>query len=79
MRIRMIAALLLATTVIGPASAQQPSDNDRGGIRTETMSRLAGQGDNDLIWNLLGLLGLLGILGMRKEHPDDSYHPSAID
>ncbi len=78
MRTRMIVALLLATAVTGPASAQR--SEDRGGIPTETMSRLAGQdADNNLIWNLIGLLGLLGVLGMRKGHPDDSYHPAALE
>ena len=33
----------------------------------------------DLIWNLIGLLGLLGLLGLRKQHPDDSYHPASIE
>ena len=77
MRTRMIAALLLATTVIGPASAQR--SEDRGGRPTETMDRLANQGDNNLIWNLIGLIGLLGLAGMRKAHPDDSYHPAAFE
>ena len=78
MRIRMIAALLLATAIIGPASAQ--GSQDRGGIPTETMDRLRGQGaDNNLIWNLVGLLGLLGLLGIRRGHPDDSYHPAALE
>lgn len=78
MRTRMMAALLLATTVIGPASAQR--SQDRGGLPTETQERLAGQGaDNNLIWNLIGLFGLLGLIGMRKEHPDDSYHPAAFE
>jgi len=79
MRTRMMmAALLLATILIGPASAQQ--SEDRGGLPTETMSRLAGQGaDNNLIWNLIGLFGLLGLAGLRKGHPDDSYHPAAFE
>jgi len=43
------------------------------------MERMSSQGDPDLIWNLIGLIGLLGLLGFRKEHPDDSYHPSSIE
>lgn len=81
MRTRMIVALFLATAVIGPASAQQPlDDNARGGVRTETMSRMAG-GDSgmDLVWNILGLFGLLGIWGLRGEHADDSYHPAPVE
>ncbi|MES2138048.1 MAG: WGxxGxxG family protein [Pseudomonadota bacterium] len=77
MRMRMLLSLLLITAAIGPASAQT---GQRGGIRTETMNRLAAQGSgNDLIWNLIGLLGLVGLLGLGTGHPDDSYHPSSID
>jgi hypothetical protein len=78
MRMRMLAALILATVAFGPASAQDNAQ--RGGIRTETMSRLAGQGqNNDLIWNIVGLLGLLGVTGLRGEHADDSYHPAPVE
>ena len=73
---RMMFALLLATAAIGPASAQ---DNDRGGVRTETQSRLDDQSSNDTLWNAIGLLGLLGLMGFRRRHSDDSYHPSALD
>ena len=80
MRVRMLVALFLATAVIGPASAQQPvDDNARGGVRTETMSRLAGGDNLDLIFNVIGLFGLLGLLGIRGEHADDSYHPAPIE
>lgn len=78
MRRRMIVALVLATAAIGPAAAQ-PSDNERGGVRTETMSRLANGTDYDLIGNIIGLLGLLGLIGLRGEHSDDSYHPAPIE
>ncbi|HVE00653.1 MAG TPA: WGxxGxxG family protein [Sphingomicrobium sp.] len=72
-----ISLLLLSAVAVGPASAQ---NGQRGGIRTETQSRLAGQGaDNDLIWNFAGLLGLLGLLGLRRGHPDDSYHPAVME
>jgi MYXO-CTERM domain-containing protein len=41
---------------------------------------MAGEGsDPDLVWNLLGLVGLLGLLRLRKEHPDDSYHPAPLE
>jgi hypothetical protein len=80
MRIRMMLAVLFvtaATAAIGPASAQ---DSQRGGIRTETQSRLAGEGSGgDILWNALGLFGLLGLLGLRGEHADDSYHPAAVE
>lgn len=77
MRRRMIFGLLLMTSVIGPASAQQA---ERGGIRTETESRLAGEnGGYDLIWNAIGLLGLLGLIGLLPKHEEDSYHPAPIE
>ena len=76
MRRRMSFGLLLMTSVIGPASAQQ----ERGGIRTETESRLAGEnGGYDLIWNAIGLLGLLGLIGLLPKHEEDSYHPAPIE
>ena len=78
MRTRMIVALILATAVVGPAAAQ-PSDNERGGVRTETMSRLAGGDSDDLMWNILGLFGILGVCGIRGEHADDSYHPAPLE
>jgi hypothetical protein len=80
MRLRMILAALFvtaATVAIGPASAQE---GQRGGVRSETQSRLAGENSgNDIIWNAVGLLGLLGLLGLRGEHADDSYHPSSVE
>ena len=80
MRSRMLVALFLATAIIGPAAAQQTSDEQaRGGVRTETMSRLAGGDNYDLIFNVVGLLGLLGIFGIQGEHSDDSYHPAPIE
>ena len=75
---RMIFALLLVTAAAAPATAQDTQE--RGGIRTETMNRLAGQnGGYDIIWNTIGLLGLLGLLGFEKKHNEDSYHPSPLD
>jgi hypothetical protein len=77
MRTRMFVALILVTAAIGPASAQQAQ---RGGVRSETESRLADQdSSNDLIWNAIGLLGLLGLLGMRRDHEEDSYHPASVE
>jgi len=77
MRMRMMLALLLATAAIGPAAAQR-SDNERGGVQTETQARHAGT-DDGLIWNVIGLFGLLGLLGFKREHSEDSYHPSPIE
>lgn len=77
MRTRMFVALILVTAAIGPASAQQA---DRGGVRTETESRLADQNSgNDIIWNAIGILGLLGLLGLRRDHEEDSYHPAPLE
>jgi len=78
MRIRMLVALTLATAVVGPAAAQRADDNERGGVRTETQSRMAGGTDLNMILNVVGLFGLLGIFGIRGEHEDDSYHPAPI-
>ena len=69
-------ALLL---VIPASAAAQDTDNDRGGVRTETQKRQAAGNDIGWLWNVLGLFGLFGVLGLRKGHGEDSYHPSAID
>jgi hypothetical protein len=82
MRIRMLVALLAVTAAIGPAaiSAASAQPVERGGIRTETQSRLAGENSSlDILWNALGLVGLLGLLGLRGEHEDDSYHPASFE
>ena len=78
MRKRMMLALILATAVIGPAAAQ-PSDNARGGVQTETQRRMAQGIDWTFTWDMFGLLGLLGLLGLRREHADDSYHPTSLE
>ena len=74
MRTRMLIALIFLTAAVGPASAQ-----DRGGVRTETQDRLAGQDTNDILWNSIGLLGLIGLLGFRRRHSEDSYHPASLE
>ena len=76
MRTRILLSLLLITAATGPATAQNAQ---HGGLRTETMERMSNQSDSSLIWNLIGLIGLLGLLRFRKEHPDDSYHPSSVE
>jgi hypothetical protein len=78
MRKSMMVALLLAATAIGPAAAQSP-DSARGGVPTETQSRIANQADLESILNWAGLLGLLGLLGLRSRHPDDGYHPAPLE
>lgn len=73
---RIALSLFLITAAMGPAVAQ----DTRGGIRTETMDRMAEQQSGmDLVWNLVGAVGLLGLLGLRKEHPEDSYHPASLE
>jgi len=73
----IVLSLLLATAAIGPATAQ---DNRPGGVRTETMDRMADQQSGmDLVWNLIGLVGLLGLLGLRQQHAEDSYHPAPLE
>ena len=77
MRKSMMFAAFLATTAIGPASAQD-TDNARGGFPTETQRRMADRGEgNPLDW--FGLIGLLGLLGLRKEHEEDGYHPAPVE
>jgi hypothetical protein len=76
MRKRMLVALILATAVVGPASAQT-SDNARGGVPTETQDR-EGSVDYNLIWNLLGLLGLVGLTGLWRPSDNDGYTDDPI-
>ena len=77
MRKGIMLALFLGTLAIGPASAQQA---EQGGVRTETMSRQAGENSgNDLIWNAIGLIGLLGFIGLLPKHEEDSYRPASLD
>jgi hypothetical protein len=77
MRLRVLLSVLLLAAFAGPAVAQD--SQQRGGVSTETMSRMAGGSDNQLLWNIVGLIGLLGLIGLRSEHPDDSYHPAAVE
>jgi hypothetical protein len=77
MRTRWILAMLIATAMAGPA-AQAQATNDHE-IRSETQERLR-HGPPQIPWlDLLGALGLLGLLGLKKEHSDDSYHPTSVD
>ena len=77
MRFGCMLGILLA--VGGMASAAQAQDTNDSNIPTETQSRLrSGAGDIDWL-NLIGLLGLFGLAGLKKEHSDDSYHPTSLD
>ena len=77
MRIRWMLGLTAAALTAAPA-AQAQVTNDHN-IPTETQARMRG-GAGDIDWlNLIGLLGLFGIAGLKKEHSDDSYHPTSVD
>ena len=76
MRTIWLVAVLAAAAAATPAYAQPMNDT---GIRTETQERLRA-GTRDVPWaDLIGLVGLLGLLGLRRDHGEDSYHPSTID
>lgn len=79
MRRGMMFALFLAIAAPGSAAAQPSVDNARGGVPTETQSRMADRGSIDFIWDWLGLLGLLGLFGLRQEHAEDGYHPAPVE
>ena len=77
MRTRWMLGMLAAAALAAPA-AQAQETNDTG-IRTETQERLR-SGPPDISWfDLLGALGLLGLLGLKREHGEDSYHPSSVE
>lgn len=73
----LLTALLVAAAASPPALAQQ--SQEVGGIPTETQRRLARADSGQIPWDLLGLFGLLGFLGLRREHPEDSYHPASLE
>ena len=77
MRTRWMLGMLTAAALAAPAA--QAQETNESGIRTETQERLR-SGPPEISWfDLLGALGLLGLLGLKKEHSDDSYHPSSVD
>jgi len=77
MRIGWLLGITLA--VGGLSSAAQAQETNDHNIPTETQSRLR-SGAGDLDWmNLIGLFGLFGVAGLKKEHSDDSYHPTSVD
>jgi hypothetical protein len=77
MRTRWILGMALAAALAGPAA--QAQDTNESGIRTETQERMRSGPPDIPWWDVLGALGLLGLLGLKKEHGDDSYHPSSVD
>ena len=78
MRLRLVLAALAGAIAFSPASTQVTND-DVGGIPTETQERLKAGSQTTAALNWLGVLGLLGLLGLRKGHDEDSYHPSDIE
>ena len=76
-----LAAALAATPAFAQndVAADNAAETNESGIRTETQERMR-SGPPQISWfDLLGALGLLGLLGLKKEHGDDSYHPSSVD
>jgi hypothetical protein len=77
MRTRWILGMLIAAAAAAPAAQAQGTGDPN--IPTETQDRLQ-RGVSDLNWlDLIGLLGLFGLVGLRKEHADDSYHPTSLE
>ena len=75
MRSRLSAVMIAATaTVLAVPAASQDTNP-----RTETQERRAQGGNSDIPWDLLGLFGIFGLLGLRRDHPDDGYHPAPLE
>ena len=71
-------AVLAAVAAAGPATAQS-TNQEAGGVPTMTQERLRA-GEVQVPWaDLIGLIGLFGLLGLRRDHAEDSYHPSALE
>jgi hypothetical protein len=79
MRLRLMLAALAGAIAFSPAASAPVTNDDVGGIRTETQERLRAGSQTTAALNWLGVLGLLGLLGLRKGHDEDSYHPSDIE
>ena len=78
MRSRLLLTALMVAAAASPPALAQTQPQDKGGIPTETQRRLA-LGEAQFPWDLVGLFGLLGFLGLRREHPEDSYHPTPLE
>ena len=77
MRTRWVLGMLIAAAAAAPAAQAQSVDDPN--IPTETQDRLR-SGVGDINWlDLLGLIGLFGLVGLRKEHAEDSYHPTSLE
>ncbi|MFL6722420.1 MAG: hypothetical protein ACJ8FT_11565 [Sphingomonas sp.] len=72
MRIRWIAASLVAAGLASSSAPAQVAQNDTSQM-SETQARQHSPGNSDLIWNLIGCLGLLGLLGLGRSSDNDGY------
>jgi len=79
MRLRLMLAVLAGTIAFGAPVSAQVSNDDIGGIPTETQDRMRAGDQTNAALNWLGLIGLLGLWGLKKGHDEDSYHPSDIE
>jgi hypothetical protein len=79
MRLRLMLAVLAGTIAFSAPASSQVSNDDVGGIPTETQDRIRAGDQTNAALNWLGLLGLLGLWGLKKGHDEDSYHPSDIE
>jgi len=79
MRLRYMLAVFAGTIVFSVPVNAQVSNDDIGGVRTETQDRMRAGDQTDAALNWLGLIGLLGLWGLKKGHDEDSYHPSDIE
>jgi len=70
---------ILPSLLLAAASAAQAQATNDTGIPTETQQRLESGAGEQIPWDLFGLFGLVGLLGLRREHPEDSYHPTPVE
>ena len=79
MRLRLMLAVLAGTIAVSVPVSAQVTNDDVGGIPTETQDRIRAGDQTNAALNWLGLLGLIVLWGMKKGHDEDSYHPSDIE
>jgi len=79
MRLRYMLAVLAGTIALSAPVAAQVTNEEAGGVRTETQDRVRAGDQTNAALNWLGLIGLIGLWGLTKGHDEDSYHPSDIE
>jgi hypothetical protein len=77
MRIRWIAACLVAAGLVSSSLPAQVRAHDETNQATETQER-QGSDNSDILWNLIGALGLLGLLGLGRQSDNDGYTDDPI-